>query len=279
MTAPAARIRAIEKHFGGIRLIRIIEDLKKYKNHIWYTAKSQLKAEVANSKLGWIWWVLEPFSFMFIYAFVYGVVFDSKEENMPLFIFIGITMFKFFTGVMKKSARMVKHNRDIIGKVYMPKYMLIVESILVNGFKMVVCFLIVIPMLFFYRISITWHIIFMIPVLVILVLFTFGICCFILHAGVYLEDLTNILDIVVRLLRYLTGVFYSILKKLPYPMNIIASRWNPVALLITSARNILVYHEELDYYTLAFWGILSVVIACAGVQLIYNNENSYIKAV
>ena len=51
---------------------RFIKDTKKYWKYTIYAAKSQLKTEVANSYLNWIWWILEPFCFMLIYAFVFG---------------------------------------------------------------------------------------------------------------------------------------------------------------------------------------------------------------
>ena len=47
---------------------RFINDVKKYYNYTIYSAKSELKSEVSNSYLNWIWWVLEPLCFMMIYA-------------------------------------------------------------------------------------------------------------------------------------------------------------------------------------------------------------------
>ena len=58
---------------------RFINDTKKYWKYTLYAAKSQLKTEVANSYLNWIWWVLEPFCFMLIYAFIFGYMLGPKE--------------------------------------------------------------------------------------------------------------------------------------------------------------------------------------------------------
>ena len=259
--------------------MRFFEDLKKYKGHVLYSAVSQLKSEITNRKLSWLWWVLEPLSFMLIYAFVYGTVLNVREEYMPLFIFLGIALFQFFTKTVRTSAGAVRKKKSIIEKVYIPKHMLIIQAMIVNGFKLCVCLILAGVMMGIYRITPTWHLIEMIPVLLILGLFTFGISCFVMHAGVYLLDMSNIIDIAVRMLRYFTGIFYSVFTMFPYPFNIIAAKWNPVALLITASRNILLYHEAVDYTCMIFWGILSVVIASAGAQLIYNNENSYVKVV
>ena len=37
-----------------------IDDMKKYYSYAKYSAKAELKAEVAGSYLNWVWWILEP---------------------------------------------------------------------------------------------------------------------------------------------------------------------------------------------------------------------------
>ena len=70
---------------------RFINDIKKYYKYTVYAAKAELKSEVAGSYLGWIWWFLEPFCYMLIYAFLCTYIFNAKEENILAFVFIGNT--------------------------------------------------------------------------------------------------------------------------------------------------------------------------------------------
>ena len=258
---------------------RVIEDLIKYSNYAVYAARSQLKAEVANSKLNWIWWVLEPFSFMLVYSFVFGVIFSASEPHHGLFIFIGLSVWQFFNRCVKHCVTVVKKRRSTVAKVYFPKYILVVTEILVDGFKLGVCMVIAAAMMLYFRVGVTWEIVMLVPLLAIVAVFTFGVSCFMLHWGVFLNDLSNIMDILLRMLVYFTGVFFSIPRRFTAPLNSLLVKWNPMALFLDSARNILLYHEHPDYAMLIFWGILSVVVAYAGVQLIYKNENSYIKVI
>lgn len=260
-------------------LVQIIRDIKKYYGYCVYAAKSQLKAEVANSKLNWIWWILEPFCLMLVYSIVFGVIFNAAEPHQGLFIFVGLALWQFFSNVVKKSIVMIKRNKQIIGKVYMPKYMLIIQEILVSGFKMCICLAISVLLVVYYKVGITIDILLMIPLLLVLCLMSFGIGCFMLHFGVYLEDLSNIMDIFLRLLVYFVGVYFSIANRVRAPYNTLLIRWNPITFLVVSARKILIYHEALDMGALFFWFMLSLTVAYAGIQLIYKNENSYIKVV
>ena len=75
---------------------RFWKDLKEHYKYALYSAKSELKSEVANSYLNWIWWVLEPFCFMLIYTFIFGYIFNTREPFFSAFVFIGLTTWEFF---------------------------------------------------------------------------------------------------------------------------------------------------------------------------------------
>ena len=81
-------------------LKRFYIDLKKYFPYSLVSAKSQLKAEVANSYLNWLWWILDPLCFMLIYTFIFGYVFKAKEPYFTVFIFIGLSMWDFFNSMI-----------------------------------------------------------------------------------------------------------------------------------------------------------------------------------
>ena len=100
---------------------RFQKDFKRYWPYALYSAKAMLKSEVANSYLNWLWWIIDPFSFMLIYTFIFGYVFKSKEQYFPLYIFIGITIWDFFNRNMTQSVRLVKANKATVSKVYLPK--------------------------------------------------------------------------------------------------------------------------------------------------------------
>ena len=61
---------------------RFIKDLKKYKNYILYATWAELKTEVINSYLGWLWMILEPLAFMFIYMFIASIIFKLATSKI-----------------------------------------------------------------------------------------------------------------------------------------------------------------------------------------------------
>ena len=259
-------------------LKRFFNDLKKYFHYSIVAAKSQLKAEVAGSYLNWIWWILDPLCFMLIYTFIFGYVFKSNEQYFPVYIFIGLSMWDFFNKTVQGSVKMIKANKAIVSKIYFPKYILLLTRCWVNGFKMLISFSIVVAMMIAFQVPITWNVLFVIPIVLTLFVFTFGCSCFLMHYGVYINDLANVVTIATRMLFYITGIFYNLETRIK-GYGVLLNRYNPVAFLLSSMRKSLIYSSTPDLRFLAIWFAVGLLLAVAGIRKIYKEENSYVKAI
>lgn len=259
--------------------MRFIKDVRKYFHYIVFAARSQLRSEVVNSYLDWVWWILEPFCNMIVYTIIFGYVFQAAEPYFPIFLFIGISMWSFFSKTLTASVKLIKSNKAIVTKVYIPKQMLLLKLMSVNAFKMLLSFIIIFIMMIFYRVRLSPSFFYALPALLILFIFTYGVACFLMHYGVYVEDLGYIITILMSMLMYFTGIFYSIENRMPEPFGHILSLYNPVACLITVMRNALLYGKNASPAVLGIWFLVSALIAAAGTQLIYKNENSYVKVI
>ena len=121
-------------------LSKIVNHIKRYNPYSVYAAKSELKGEVSSSYLTWIWWILDPVLFMLVYVFITVVVFRSSGEYLPVVVIIGLTVWNFFNKNVSISVRIVNTFKGIVSKIYIPKYMLILEKMYVNFFKMLISF-------------------------------------------------------------------------------------------------------------------------------------------
>ena len=259
-------------------MTRFMKDVKKYLPFSIISAQSQLKSEVANSYLNWIWWILDPVCFMLIYSFMFGYVFNAKETYFPIFIFIGLSMWDFFNRTMNNSVKLIKNNKSIVSKVYIPKYFLLLTKLWVNGFKMMVSFGVVAAMMVVCRVPVSLNILYFIPIIITLVIFTFGCSVHLMHFGVYVEDLANVVSIVLRFVFYLTGIFYNIEKRIP-AWGSTLNRYNPLAYLLSAMRGCMIYESAPDLVLLLFWFVVSIIISAAGIRRIYREENSYVKVI
>lgn len=266
---------------GGLKryVLRFVNDIEKYIGYAIRLSKADLRSEVTNSYLDWLWWMIEPICTMLIYTLIFGIIFDASELYFPIFVFIGITMWSFFSRNVSASVNIVKNNKGIITKIYMPKYILFVSKMLVNGFKMLVSFGVVGVMMIVFRVLPSIYILAVIPILIVLFLFTLGVGMIMMHYGVYVSDLGYITSIVLNMMMYTTGTFYAVGKRFPQPFGELLEHCNPIAFLIASMREALLYGQAPSWGLLLFWTFISLGLIALGAFTIYSNENAYVKVI
>lgn len=256
---------------------RFFSDIKKYASYILYATKSELQAEVANSYLNWLWWILEPLCFMGIYAFIFSMFSSGKVAYLTAFIFIGITAWEFFNKMLTTSVNLIRGNKPIVSKVYLPKYVLVLEKMCLNGFKTFINFIIVALLMVIYKVPLTLKFFWFFPVLISFLIFTFGMCLIFMHFGVYVEDLTNVTKIGLRLVFYTSGVFYNLTDRLASTTGYWLLRLNPIAMYLNDMRNTLLYGVAPNFLWFGLWTGVGIILSVWGILMIQKNENNYVK--
>ena len=98
-----------------------------------------------------------------------------------------------------------------------------------------------------------------------------------LHFSVFVDDLTNITTILLKLMFYLSGIFYSISYTVPKPYNDILLNINPIAMLIDSLRKAFISGEFINWILIATWLFIAIALSIIGIKTIQKYENSYAK--
>ncbi|MFR9255356.1 MAG: ATP-binding cassette domain-containing protein [Merdibacter sp.] len=262
---------------------KVWRHLKRYNPYSVYAAKSELKSEVSASYLTWIWWILDPVLFMLVYVFITVVVFRTEGEYLPVVVIIGLTVWNFFNKNVSISVKIVNTFKGIVSKIYIPKYMLILEKMYVNFFKMMISFGIVAGFMIAYGIPFRLQLLYCIPLLVLVFILTLACSVIVAHFGVYVNDLYNIVQVILRFMFYLSGVFYDIGDRLGnrifmgIDIGWLMTHVNPVAYLINEFRQIIIYGEALRPMMFLYWLAFSVVLLGIGLFLMYRHENNYVK--
>jgi ABC-type polysaccharide/polyol phosphate export permease len=109
---------------------------------------------------------------------------------------------------------------------------------------------------------------------------TYAVCLFLMHFGVFIEDLANIINVVLQLGFYVSGIFYSIENRISGYSVLLAKilvNVNPLALIITDMRTALMGSGEIHYIALAVWFLVATAVVWVATNVIYKYENSYVK--
>lgn len=256
-----------------------IKNVKRYFYYMYYAAKASLKSEVAGSKLNWIWWILEPLCFMFIYIFIFKVVFKAHEDYFPVFVLIGLAVWDFFNRMLSGSVKLISSNKQIVSKVYIPKYILLISRSFTYLFKFFISFALVIVTMIIIKVPFNLTILWVIPLTLLLYIVVFGISLIVMHFGVYVEDLANVIRIGLKLMFYATGIFYNINTSVPEPYNHILLKVNPIAFIMDSLRSVVIDGVNPNLFLCFIWLLIGIILCVLGIKLIKKYENSYVKVI
>lgn len=267
------------KHGLIYEVKRFFSDIARYAYYMVYAARTDLKAEVANSYLNRLWWLLEPFFTMVVYVIVFGRIMGHSIENYATFVYSALLMWTFFSKTVSYSVKLVRNNKDIVTKVYVPKFVILISNMFLNLFKLLFSLIVLVGMMVIFKIKLTLAIFYVFPVYAVMILFSFGVGMIILHFGVYVDDLSYAIEIGLRMLMFLSGIFYELRTTLSDPLGTIILCFNPMALLIETMRNALVYGRTMNVPLVGIWFLISLILCCIGVHIVYKNENGYVKVV
>ena len=138
---------------------------------------------------------------------------------------------------------------------------------------------IVIVMMLWSHVPVSYNVIYVIPIFVDLILITFGVSAILAHFGVFFDDLKNITNVGLRILFYMSGIFYVITDRVNEAIATLLLKVNPVGFLIDACRSSLVYCETPHRRLILLWFVIGAVLSAIGVAIIYKNENNYVKVI
>mgnify|MGYP004611386675 CR=1 FL=1 len=268
-----------DNHGPIYEINQFLRNILKYRQYMWYAAKADLKAEVANSYLNRLWWVLEPFCNMLVYVVVFGKVMGNNIEKYATFIFSALLMWNFFSHIINYSVKCVRNNRDIVTKIYVPKYVLLLTNMILNFIKLLFSMMVLVVMLGIFKVHINWTVLYLIPAYLLMFILSFGIGMIFVHYGVFIDDLSYAVGILLNLLMFLSGMFYDVVNTLPEPLNFVLMCLNPVVVFIDAMRNALLYNKITNVPILIVWMLLGVLISYIGIHIVNKNENGYVKVI
>ncbi|MCX5793000.1 MAG: ABC transporter permease [Elusimicrobia bacterium] len=198
----------------------------------------EMKVRYKSTTLGYLWSVLHPLAFAFVFFIAFKVVMRVQMEDYGLFLITGLFPWQWFANSVGLSPLIFLSNASIIKKIRFPTNILPLTTVLQDMVHFVLSLPVIVGFMLFYGKSpgIAW--LYGIPILLAAqVLLTYGIALIISSLNLFFRDLERLTGIALTLLFYFTPVVYSetmIPEKYRYLVYL-----NPVAPLMISWRNLL----------------------------------------
>lgn len=198
---------------------------------------SGLKAEASRGYLGVLWWVLEPIMYMAVFYVVFVHLFKRGDESYISFLLVGLTVWKLFNATVNTGANSLIANLGLMNQVYVPKIVFPLTVAAINTFKFLIILSLLILFLLFTSAqpSMAWL---LLPIIIGTQIFLIiAVASFFSSIMPFFPDLKLILDNVLMMLFFLSGIFFDMTKMSPDTQQILML--NPMAVVIVMYRNLL----------------------------------------
>lgn len=189
-----------------------LANLWSYRDLLYFLALREVKAKYAQSILGVGWAIANPLIQALLFTLVFGNLAQLSSDGSPyiLFSYTAMVAWTYFSGILTDSTASLITNRDMISKVYFPRLVLPLATVLSKIIDFAIALLVLLVLLVYYGQPPAPTVLLFPLLLLMLVLTSLGAGTFLAALAVQYRDVQYAMQFFVRLLMYLAPVVYSI---------------------------------------------------------------------
>ncbi len=189
------------------------KELAAYKELFYFFTWRDIKVRYKQATLGFLWAVIQPLSMMLLFTLVFskGLKVQSDGVPYPIFAYSGLLVWNIFSSGLQNSANSMVNNAPIIKKIYFPRLIIPISSILVAVFDFIMSLMIFVVLIFIYgQQSHFLSMLFYLPLAIILtIVTTFGLGTFLASLNVKYRDFQYTVPFLIQFLLFINPVVYS----------------------------------------------------------------------
>ncbi|MFQ3549937.1 MAG: ABC transporter permease [Armatimonadota bacterium] len=244
-----------------------IQKLWENKELILSLTLRDIRSRYKQSVLGVAWAIVQPLAMLFVYTIVFSKIaqIDTGDIPYPVFSYVALLPWSFFSGSISSGTECLVGNFNLITKIYFPREVFPISNILGKIVDFGIGTIVLVPLLIFYKISITWYALYAIPILIIQLCLSFGIVFLLSSWNLFVRDIRHVLPLAVSVWMYMTPIVYPIDKVPDSLMKFYLI--NPMVGIMESYRNVVLEGAP------PLWGQLGIAAAVSILFLIIGYRN------
>jgi lipopolysaccharide transport system permease protein len=214
-----------------------LRDLWTYRELIFFMIWRDIKVRYKQTLLGAAWAIIQPLMTMIIFNFLFNNVAKVPTDGIPypIFSYTALLPWGLFTTALNQASRSLTSNHNMITKIYFPRLVLPVASVLAGLVDFAIAFVILIGLMFYYKVTPAWNVLWALPLFLVLAVITaLGVALWLSAINVQYRDVNYALPFITQFWLFITPVAYS--------AKIISDKWrllyslNPMAGVVNGFR-------------------------------------------
>jgi lipopolysaccharide transport system permease protein len=242
-----------------------IRELWNYRELLYFFTWRDLKVRYKQTLIGAAWAILQPFITMVVFTIFFGKLAQMPSDGVPypIFVYVGLLFWQFFSSALTETSNVLISNQSIITKVYFPRLILPLSSVLTKFVDFAIASLILIGMMIYYGYMPHLTGFFFVPLLLLITFMAAtggGLC--LASINIKYRDVRYALPFFIQILLFLTPVIY--------PASIAGSyskilALNPMTGVIQTARAALLGAPEINWFLLGISSITCLILLVVGI--------------
>ena len=249
-------------------------DIWAYRELLFFLTWRDVKVRYKQTALGAAWAILQPLFMMLIFTIFFGRLAGVASAGIPypLFALAGLVPWTFFANAITASGNSLVGSANLITKVYFPRLIVPAAAMLAGLVDFLLAFLMLVILMFYYRVAITIQILFL-PVLILLTaLFSLGVGTWMSALNVKYRDVRFALPFLIQLWLFVSSVIL--------PSTSVPQKWrwllmlNPMSGIIEGYRAAL-FGLPFDWPALGIASALTIVVLLYAIYAFGRVERSF----
>lgn len=191
-----------------------VKELWEYRELFYFFTLRDIKVKYKQTVLGFLWAVLQPLIMALLFSFFLGKAISSYTAlDLPYEIFAlsGLVVWGIFSSGLNNAGNSMVSNANIIKKIYFPRLIIPISSVLAGLFDFLMAFVVFIVYCLFNGVTFNWHAFFYFPIAILLTcITTFGAGSLLAALNVKYRDFRYIIPFLIQLLLFLSPVIYPV---------------------------------------------------------------------
>lgn len=215
-----------------------LRDLWMYRELIYFMIWREVKVRYKQTMLGAAWAIIQPVLTMIVFTFLFGRIAKLPTDGnipYPIFSYTALLPWNLFVNALNQASRSLTSNQNMVSKIYFPRLVLPLASILSGLVDFVIAFVILIFLMIYYRVTPSVNVIWALPAFLLLAIVTaLGVALWLAAINVQYRDVNYALPFMTQFWLFATPVAYS--------SQLISAKWqlvyslNPMAGVVNGFR-------------------------------------------
>jgi len=247
--------------FSPSRILSDLAVLAQYRDLLYTLSVHRVKVRYKQSVLGVSWAILQPFSLMLIYTFIFSFVARIQTDTdvpYPVFAYTALLLWTYFSvALINATSGLVSHSQ-LVTKVYFPREILPLTYVIAAFFDLLIASSVLAALMIYFRVPLTLNALYAVPIVLVLTMFITVMALLFSATQVRFRDIGVAMPLLLQLWMFATPVVY--------PLSAVPARFqalyllNPMVGVIESFRQVIVEGIAPNFYALGISALVSMIL-------------------